>query len=242
VNREELRELAAAKALGRLSPDELAAFEASASDDPALARELEADRATVGALEARVARRVPSDDLLDRIMAEVESYEAAETAASAASASKGASRRTLRLPGWPRLALGGVAAAAAVVVGIALLDGGRGEPDALAALTGAPEYSSVTGEAKLYDRESGRTLVIRLRSTPPPPAGHHYEVWVLRKGVESMEPAGELTVAANHTEDDEHEFRLAGAGSLDAVNVSVEPNDGNPDHSGVNLAGGRFSS
>ncbi|MBA2294412.1 MAG: anti-sigma factor, partial [Actinobacteria bacterium] len=136
-----------------------------------------------------------------------------------------------------------VAAAAAVVVGIAFLDGGRGEPDALAALTGAPEYPSVTGEAKVYDSDDdGGTLVLRLRSTPPPPAGHHYEVWVLRNGVELMEPAGDLSVAANHTEDDEHEFRLTGAGALAAVDVSVEPNDGDPKHSGVSLAGGRFTS
>ncbi len=241
MSNEERRELAAAQAFGRLSAEERAALADAVAADPLLARQLESDRATIAALEAKLPREVPSPELLDRIMAEVESLEAAERRRSQPSDRP---RRRFALPSWPRLGLATAAAAAAVVIGVLLL--GRddlGEPDAVATLAGAPAYSGVTGEAKLYDSDrEGGTLVVRLGSTPPPPPGHHYEVWVLRNGTELMQPVGELSVATLHRELEEHEFRLESAGSFAAIEVSVEPNDGDADHSGVSLAGGLFTS
>lgn len=233
MSSEERRELAASEALGALSPEELALLEDAAADDPWLARELEADRATVAVLEARLPREAPSEDLLERIMAEVERLEAAETAgvASAARPSEPA-RRWLGGLRLPRIAIAAGAAAAAVVVGLAVLgEENLGEPDAVAAIAGAPAFPAVAGEAELFD---GGTLRVRLASAPPPPAGHHYEVWVLRNGVEAMDSVGEVSVG-------EHEFRLAVDGTFAAIDISVEPDDGNPDHSGVSLAGGRFT-
>jgi len=242
MSNEERRELAAAQAFGRLSAEERAALADAVAADPLLARELESDRATIAALEAKFPREVPSPELLDRIMAEVESLEAAERRRSQPPSDR--PRRRFALPSWPRLGLATAAAAAAVVIGVLLL--GRddlGEPDAVATLAGAPAYSGVTGEAKLYDSDrEGGTLVVRLGSTPPPPPGHHYEVWVLRNGTELMQPVGELSVATLHRELEEHEFRLESAGSFAAIEVSVEPNDGDPDYSGVSLAGGLFTS
>ena len=229
---DERRELSAAEALGSLSPEELAMLENAAADDPLLARELEADRATVAALEARLPREAPSRDLLERIMAEVGRLEAAEGAASGATPRETARRGLGRLR-LPRIAVAAVAAAAAITIGVAVLGGDDlGEPDAVASIAGAPEFSAVAGEAELYD---GDTLRVRLDSAPPPPAGHHYEVWVLRNGVELMDSVGELSG------DGEHEYRLALTGTFAAVEISVEPNDGDPDHSGVSLAGGRFT-
>ena len=233
MSSEERRELSAAEALGALSPEELALLEDAAADDPGLARELEADRATVALLEARLPREAPSEDLLDRIMAEVERLEAVETAGVTSAARPSApARRWLGGLRLPRIAIAAAAAAAAVVVGVTLLDGdGLGEPDAIARIVGAPEFPAVTGEADLYD---GGTLRVRLASAPPAPAGHHYEVWVLRNGVEEMDSVGEVSVG-------EHEFELAVDGTFAAIDISVEPNDGDPDHSGVSLAGGRFT-
>lgn len=242
MSNEERRELAVAEAFGRLSAEERGALADAVATDPRLARELESDRATIAALEAKLPREMPSPDLLDRIMAEIESLESAERRGYQPPSYR--PRRRFALLSWPRLGLVTAASAAAVVVGILLLGrDGLGEPDAVATLVGAASYSGVRGEAKLYDsaREGG-TLVVSLGSTPPPPAGHHYEVWVLRDGTELMESVGELSVATLHRELDEHEFRLGVGGSFAAVEVSVEPNDGAPDHSGVSLAGGRFTS
>lgn len=240
MSNEERRELSAAEALGALSPEELALLEDAAADDPWLAQELEADRATVAVLEARLPREAPSEDLLERIMAEVERLEAAGTDGVASAArSREPARRWLGALRLPRIAVAAATAAAAVVLGVVLLgDDGLGQPDAIAQIVGAPAFPAVTGVAELYD--SG-TLRVRLASAPPPPAGHHYEVWVLRNGVEAMDSVGEFNVANPQREGQEHDFRLVVDGSFAAIDISVEPNDGDADHSGVSLAGGRFT-
>ena len=81
-NRDEQRELAAVEAFGRATPEELALLEEAKARDPALGRELDAYRATVTALEAGVARDAPSDDLFDRILAEIQEEPAAVPASA----------------------------------------------------------------------------------------------------------------------------------------------------------------
>ncbi len=216
------RDLLAGEALGTLSRDDAAHVAALVAKDGEAAAELEAHRVTVAALEAGVARERPSADLFDRVLAEIEPVAAVH-----------------RRPAWrwsPRLATAGLAAAAAVVLGVVVLSDGRGEPDARAAVAGTLEFAGVSGEAALY----GSELVLELENVPAPPSGHHYEVWVLR-----TEANGAMEAVGAFTPDDEDarlEFRLPGPGDYRAVDVSVEPDGGPAEHSNVSLAGGKFDS
>ena len=217
------RDLLAGEALGALSSDDAARVAELVARDGVAAAELQAHRATVAAIDAGVARELPSADLFDRILAEIEPATAAVRR-----------RRTWR---WsPRVATAGLAAAAVVVLGFVVLADGRGDPDARAAIAGTAEFTGVTGEAALY----GNELVLDLRNVPPPPSGHHYEVWVLRTEANgAMEAVGAFTP---EDEDASLEFRLPGPGDYRAVDVSVEPDGGPAEHSDVSLAGGSFES
>jgi anti-sigma-K factor RskA len=229
---EETRDLAAGEALGILSNEDAVRLAEAAAHDPELAKELEADRATVAALEAGVARTRPPADLFERILGEIEpaSVEEEPTPMDA---------RPRRL-GW--VVAAGAAAAAAVLLAVAanvLWDGGLGEPDARAVVAGTQEFPGVTGEARLYaPGEPGGVLVLDLDALPAPPSGHHYEVWVLREGGEGeMEAVGSFTPTEERAE---LELQLPGPGDFQAVDVSVEPDGGSAEHSGVSLAGGVF--
>ena len=137
--------------------------------------------------------------------------------------------------------MGGLALAATAAIAIALLaDGSRSAPDARAVVQGTTEFADVSGEARLYSPEDpGGTLVLELESLPPPPSGHHYEVWVLREQAAEMEAVGSFTPAHERAQ---LELQLPGPGAFSAVDVSVEPDGGSAEHSGVSLAGGTFSS
>jgi hypothetical protein len=230
----DLRDLAAGEALGGLEPDDAARL-AAAAGDPEVAAELDAYRATVAAMEAGITREQPPAALFDRILAEV------EAPAVPVPVAEPPARPRRRSFGLPRIAFGlGAAAAAAVVLAVALTGGeDRGAPDARAAVTGTEGFPAVDGEARLYgSAEPGGTLVLDLEGVPEPPAGHHYEVWVLREGHGgAMEPLGTFT----SSDDPSLELPLPGAGSFTAVDVSVEPDGGPAAHSGVSLAGGSFA-
>lgn len=51
-----------------------------------------------------------------------------------------------------------------------------------------------------------------------------------------MDSVGEVAPAG-----EAHELRLGVTATFAAIDISVEPDDGNPAHSGVGLAGGRFT-
>jgi anti-sigma-K factor RskA len=235
---EERRELAAQVALGRATHEEVAHLEAAAAGDPALARELAADRATVSALEAGVAREAPSADLFHRILAALDEPDAAPAAAPAPASA--VERRRWSGFRWPRVALGAaVAAAAVLVVGVVLVSRDDVEPDAFAAIAGKDDFAAVSGTAELFPEDgSGSRLVLHLASVPPAPTGHHYEVWVLPEGSETMESVGKVAPTDGEAE---LEVEVPGAGPFAALDVSVEPDDGDPAHSGTSLAGGTFS-
>ena len=235
MSTDERRDLAAAAALGSATPEELGRLEAATTGEPALARELEAYRATVSALEAGVARAVPSEDLFGRILAEIDQSAAAPAAVAAPPRRRWSGVRR------PRLALGGAVAAAAValVLGVVRVSGDEVQPDAVAAIAGTDDFAEVNGSAELFpEGDSGSRLVVNLASVPPAPTGHHYEVWVLPEGSDVMESVGELAPSDGEAE---LEADLPGTGPFAAVDVSVEPDDGDPEHSGVSLAGGTFS-
>lgn len=213
------RDLLAAAALGALSHGEQEHVAELVRQESAAAAQLEQHRATVATLETAVARELPSSDLFDRILAEVEPAPA----------------RRRRWSWAPRLA-GGLAAAAAVALALVVFTGGHGEPDARAAVSGTPEYAAVSGSATL----DGGELVLELENVPAPPAGHHYEVWVLR-----AESGGAMEAVGAFAPDGENarlELPLPGPGDYKAIDVSVEPDGGPAEHSSVSLAGGSFGS
>jgi hypothetical protein len=183
-------------------------------------------------LEVRVAREAPSYDLFAGILAEVEP-EASRPAAARPSRSW---RRAL-----PAFALGTVATAAVFAVALALgSSGGLGTPDATAAVRGTPEFVGVHGEARLYGSGTpDGVLRLELEDVPAAPEGEHYEVWVLRPSAgDVMEAVG---VFDPTTPDVSLELGLPGAGDYIAVDISVGPDAGPPEHSDTSLAGGTFN-
>ncbi len=133
-------------------------------------------------------------------------------------------------------------AAASVLVTVALTrDGGLGDPTQTAEVVpAAQQVSDLSGRVKVFnsDTQSGR-LVVELDNVPDPPAGHHYEVWVLRpgSGVE-MEAVGAFTPENGRAR---LELALPGADDYVAVDISVQENGGSPLHSGTSLAGAKLT-
>ena len=186
---DEHRDLAAAEALGSLTPEQSEQLFAELARDPALARELEEYRATVSVLEATVARETPSHDLLAGILAEIGPE--AGRPASAGSSRGWSWRRAL-----PAFALGAVATAAVFAVALALgSSSGLGTPDAVASVRGTPEFVGVHGDARLYGSGTpDGVLRLELADVPAAPEGEHYEVWVLRPSTgDVMEAVGVST-------------------------------------------------
>lgn len=235
---DELRDLAAADALGALRPEEREQLEVEAARDPRVAVQREEYRATVATLEAAVVREAAPADLFERILADLE-WERTPVAAPAPPerAPRRSWRERLSVP-----AFGAGFAAAAAVAALAFVVSSStdlGTSTAQAAVTGTPEFAGVHGDAQLYDadRPDG-TLVLTLADVPPLPPGAHYEVWVLR---ESAGGAMEAVGVFDPSESDVRlELRLPGPGDYQAVDVSVEPDGGSPEHSGRSLAGGKF--
>jgi anti-sigma factor RsiW len=213
------RDLIAGAALGALEPADESRLTTLLEREDAAA-ELALRRATVAALEAGLPRAAPSDDLFDRILAEIEPNPVVRL------------RPARRVP----RAAAGLAAAAAVVLGLVVLTGGPSNSDVRTTIAGTSQYADVGGTATL----EGGELVLELENLPAPASGHHYEVWVLR-----TEGGGEMEAVGSFTPDGEQarlELPLPGPGDYRAVDVSVEPDGGPPEHSGVSLAGGSFDS
>ena len=214
------RDLLAGAALCALSPDEAKRVADLVRKDAAAAVELEQHQATVAAVETAIARAQPAADLFNRILIEVRPAPAEP-------------RRRRR---WaPRLGAA-LAATAAVAVALVVLTGDPAEPEARAAVAGTPEFADVSGSATL----DGGELALELEHVPAPPAGHHFEVWVLR-----TEGGGEMEAVGSFSPDGERmrlDLPLPGPGDYQAVDISVEPDGGPPEHSRVSLAGGRFGS
>jgi anti-sigma-K factor RskA len=195
----------------------------SAHDD---LRDIEAE--TLALVEQSLPRVTPPDDLFDRILAEVQPQ-------AAVIPLRPRSRRRILVP----LAAGLTAVAAVAVLALLLSRGDGGGPvDGRAAITGKSD-PAVTGEAVLHgSTAAGGTVRISLDDVPPAPGGHHYEVWVLRRGGSEMEAVGTFSPASSHVELD---LPLPGPADYAAVDVSVEDDGGSPAHSDTSLASGTFS-
>lgn len=185
------------------------------------------DSETIALVEQSLPRVTPPADLFDRVLAEVKPEAIVIPFAPRP-------RRRLGLA----VATGVAAAAATILVAVLIFRSGDGAPvDGRAAIAGKSD-PAVTGEAVLHgSTAAGGTLHVSLRDVPPAPDGHHYEVWVLRRGVTEMEAVGVFDPTSTYVELD---LPLPGPGDYAAVDVSVEDNGGSPAHSDTSLAGGVF--
>lgn len=179
-------------------------------------------RETVEHLERGVARVLPPDDLFDRIAAETQPARVVPL------------RR--RLTSWASPATAtAVAAAAAVLITVAVTrDDGLGDPFRRASLTGA----NVRGTAALYrpdDRDG--LIVLDLDRVPDPPRAHYYEVWIAREGGRKV-PIGTFTPEDGKVH---LELRLPTPGTYLSIDISIEEEDGPPDHSGRSIAAARLA-
>lgn len=135
------------------------------------------------------------------------------------------------------------ACAAAIAVGITLAFTSGGGSDTVPATASAPVAAQgaagVKGTASLYrPGDVGGTLRVALTDVPKAPPGHHYEVWVLPKGSDTMTAVGSFTPAAGDVTLD---LPLPAPGEYRAVDISVQRNNGSPAHSGTSLAGASFT-
>ncbi len=135
------------------------------------------------------------------------------------------------------------AAAAALVVGLAVGGGtvalsGRGD-DGVAvaeAVLDPLEGSSASGSAAVVERDDG-TRVLRVELAADAPAEGYYEAWLLTESVSGLVPLGVVRAGTE-------EFELPAGldiGEYPVVDVSVEPLDGDPAHSGASVARGQLT-
>ncbi|MDK3258598.1 anti-sigma factor [Blastococcus capsensis] len=140
----------------------------------------------------------------------------------------------------PRLLLVAAAVAAGAAVGagaVAALNGGD-DPELVAAVGLDPlGEESASGRAEVVVREDGsRALQVDLDA--PALTDEYYEIWLIEPDVVEMVPLGVLRPGTQT-------FELPTGIDLEAypiVDVSVEPLDGDPTHSGVSVARGVLDS
>ncbi|CCG01157.1 anti-sigma factor [Blastococcus saxobsidens] len=140
----------------------------------------------------------------------------------------------------PRLLLVAAAVAAGAVVGagaVAVLSGhDDAEPVAAVALDPFGEEPA-SGRAQVVVRDDGsRALQVDLDA--PPLTEEYYEIWLIEPDVVEMVPLGVLRPGTQT-------FELPTGidlGAYPIVDVSVEPLDGDPTHSGVSVARGVLDS
>lgn len=179
-------------------------------------------RETVERLEHGVARVHPPDDLFDRIVAETQPARVIPL------------RR--RFASWASpAAAAAAAAAAAVLITVAVTrDEGLGDPVRRAAITG----TNVRGTAALYrPEERDGLIVLDLDRVPDPPSGNYYEIWIARPGGQKV-PIGTFVPEDGKAH---LELRLPTPGKYLSIDISVEDEDGPPDHSGRSIAAARLA-
>lgn len=238
---DEFRQLSALAALGALAGEELERWDALREAHPEWAGDVARDVAVVRDLGHVFARgALPPADLSDRIIAvavagQPEPVVATPSPGHATVASRRRWRSLL-----PAIGMSAAAAAAAVAITlVATRDPGLGTPDREAAIVAVTPGDSLAGRVALYhpDRADGR-LAIDISKLKAAPAGHHYQVWLLRKGSTVMEAVGAFDVSSDATH---IEANLPGRGEYAALDISLEEDNGPPEHSGVSIAGATFS-
>ncbi|MFN3707080.1 anti-sigma factor [Microcella sp.] len=160
-------------------------------------------------------------------------------AAPVASLAAARERRGLRRIVAPLTA---VAAAAALIAGVAfgwqaLAPRDTGTILAVAALDALPDWQGASGSAEIVERGDG-ARVVRIALDAPPVSGAVQEVWLLTPEVDGLISLGLLGDARG-------EFVIPAEVDLDrysVVDISAEPLDGDPSHSGDSIVRGALES
>jgi hypothetical protein len=138
-----------------------------------------------------------------------------------------------------------LAAAASLVVGVGIGAGavalGTGDDEGLAVAAAALDPlgdSGATGEARVVQRDDGsRALELALDAVPLDEG--YYEVWLLDETVSRLVPVGVVQGGSGATLELPPGLDL---GEYPVVDVSVEPLDGDPGHSGDSIVRGVLES
>jgi hypothetical protein len=195
----------------------------------------DAPRAGYADLAAIAKSLTPEDERLDEPPADL--WARIEAAVTPGAAAGGATARRLRRS--PAAWLLAAAAAVLLVASVAaVLVADRG-PDTVADValvnTGLdPRGATSTGEARLSRRDDGiYVLDVTVHSLPATGADQFFELWVIDRRVEGMVSLGPLHRGGR--------FELpAGVdpGTFPVVDISIEPTDGIPTHSGESILRG----
>jgi anti-sigma-K factor RskA len=130
-----------------------------------------------------------------------------------------------------------VAGAAVGAGAVAVVQSGDdGEPVTAVALDPLAD-NDASGRAEVVVRDDG-SRVVEVEFDAPPLDDEYYEVWLIDRDVVGMVPLGIVTPGTQT-------FELPAdldLGEFPLVDVSVEPLDGDPTHSGISVARGELES
>lgn len=152
-----------------------------------------------------------------------------------------ATRPRHRVPVWAAGLAAGVALVAGLGLGRMSLDDatlpGRDAPEAVVAAANLTALDSTAGRGVARVVESDDTITLRVQASGLGDEDGFYEVWLINVDGKRMVALGVLA------DGDAGEFQVP-RGTLDEgyliVDISVEPDDGDPTHSGVSLARGEL--
>ena len=223
--------------LGELPPEERVTFEAELERDPALRTEVERLAPVVSRLEAmEPAAWEPLPELPPLALAPAaKAVESAEAAKPEREPRTAWWRRPLTLRPLPAAAFAVVLLALGVAAGI--LAGGRADEGAVSAgriVTLAPVEPGEEGaEGTATLAAAGDRATVSLRGLPPSEPGQFYELWLLNT-VDDMVALGSFSVPASGALDVTVPLP-ADAGRFGALDLSLEPDDGDPAHSTISV-------
>jgi anti-sigma-K factor RskA len=149
-------------------------------------------------------------------------------------------RRRRGFPRWLVAAVVGLLVGAGITAGVLQRTGG-GRPPVVAAATLEPLPGETGGGLAEMVREGTRTLLQVQVETSPVPAGEYRELWLINVDGERMYSLGPLP--ADGVGSYAVPPQLAhGLNGFTIVDVSLEPDDGNPVHSRTSLVRGTLPS
>lgn len=217
------RERITAFLLGELGPVDAAEFEARMAADPELAAEVEILRGLVGELESAPPEAWHAQRTVPPLKLPGEQEQAK-------------SQRRLWSP--RRLVLAGGLAiavfAVGLVIGIGVGDDEPTEPLVRSVGLHALGDDGASGMVSLAEGEP-RTAEVVIDGLPRSAAGEHYELWLLGSG--DPVSLGTFTVGPDGHADNVITIPVD-PGSYRSFDVSVEPDDGDPAHSGDSVLRG----
>jgi hypothetical protein len=137
-----------------------------------------------------------------------------------------------------------LAAAAAVVVAVGIVgaivvtgDGNGNDPVVVASVDLEPLTDVQGGTARLVDTDGQLALDMAADAAALPDPDGFYEVWLIDEDVEGMISLGPMRVDGTYEVPVNVDYR-----DYPIVDVSIEPDDGDPTHSGSSILRGTLSS